>query len=633
MKSNTKLTLDHAHEIAKNKKGKCSSVKYVNVDSKLQWECELGHKWESSLYNVRKLGTWCHYCVGFARLDLGEMQQLAKKSKGKCLSTVYINSDTKLTWECEFEHQWEASPNSIKNTNSWCPECSGKKKLTIEKMQEIAKDRGGKCLSIQYVNNKTKLHWECEKGHNWHSSPTSVITGKTWCPVCAANIKATLELMRELAKSRNGQCLSSEYVNARAKLTWKCERGHEWDALPNDIKQGKWCPTCFKSKRKGESAVRNFFEKIFYKKFPSLRPLWLMFEGRRLELDGYCEELKIAFEYQGIYHFNEAAYWYSDKSMSFERRQLIDDYKRKTCAKNKVLLLEINELNPRNTPERWKDDIKDILISKGIEIPLKYDDVPFGAVEYHSSNSYIAKANEVANLRGGICHSKTILYKAQIVQWECKAGHTWSASLVQIISKNTWCPECAGRKKLSIHQMQELAKNRGGKCLSEEYVNAQTDLLWECDKGHTWYASPSSVKNNGTWCFTCRGSEKLTIEQMQGLAKLRNGKCLSVEYVNAQTNLLWECSAGHTWHASPSSIKNNDSWCPVCAGSRRLTIEQMQELAKMRGGKCLSIHYVNAKTKLHWECHKGHQWFATMDKIKYAERWCKECKSLNARKD
>jgi len=32
-------------------------------------------------------------------------------------------------------------------------------------MQQVAKKRGGKCLSEKYVNAKTKLEWECRKGH------------------------------------------------------------------------------------------------------------------------------------------------------------------------------------------------------------------------------------------------------------------------------------------------------------------------------------------------------------------------------------------------------------------------------------------------------------------------------------
>ncbi|CZH11661.1 Uncharacterised protein [Legionella pneumophila] len=623
---NQKLTLHHAQEVAKNKNGKCLSEKYKNVDTKLKWECEFGHQWEATLYNVRKIGSWCPECAGVAKLTLDEMKQLAERKKGKCLSNAYINSDSKLTWECEFGHQWDALPNSIKNKKSWCPECAERKKLTISQMKELAISKGGKCLSASYKNNRSKLKWECEFGHQWNASPSSILNGNSWCPDCAGNVKQTIEAMRELARNRNGECLSVEYTNSHSKLTWQCHLGHQWEATPSDIKNGKWCRHCYKSKRKGENAIRCFFEKIFNKKFPSSRPLWLMYEGGRLELDGYCEELQIAFEYQGQYHFDKTAYWYPDKSISFERRQLIDEYKRKTCEENKVLLIEINELNPRSNPDKWKDTIKRILISKDIAIPSNYDAIPFGAVEYHSSGNYTQEAYEIAKLNLGMCHSENILYKEQLVEWECHLGHRWSASLSQVILRNTWCPSCARRKKLTIKQMQALAKLKGGKCLSTEYINARTELLWECSEGHRWLAIPSSIKNNDSWCLECSGSKKLTIDNMKELAKKRNGECLSDQYNGNKVNLIWKCNLGHIWQATPSSIKNRGAWCPVCGGSNKLTIEQMQELAKLKGGKCLSTVYVNARTKLLWECSAGHQWLAIPDKIKNIGRWCKECK-------
>ncbi|PKM92484.1 MAG: hypothetical protein CVU81_00175, partial [Euryarchaeota archaeon HGW-Euryarchaeota-1] len=42
------------------------------------------------------------------------------------------------------------------------------------------------------------------------------------------------------------------------------------------------------------------------------------------------------------------------------------------------------------------------------------------------------------------------------------------------------------------------------------------------------------------------------------------GKCLSTKYINANTKLKWQCKEGHRWEAIPSSIKKG-SWCPVCA--------------------------------------------------------------------
>ena len=87
----------------------------------------------------------------------------------------------------------------------------------------------------------------------------------------------------------------------------------------------------------------------------------------------------------------------------------------------------------------------------------------------------------------------------------------------------------------------------------------------------------------GTWCPFCSGSV-VTIHDMRLLAKKKNGKCLSSQYINSDTKLLWECHDGHQWKATPSSIKRG-TWCPICNSK---TIEDMKELAASFGGKCLS---------------------------------------------
>lgn len=56
---------------------------------------------------------------------------------------------------------------------------------------------------------------------------------------------------------------------------------------------------------------------------------------------------------------------------------------------------------------------------------------------------------------------------------------------------------------------------------------------------------------------------KCTIEEMRNIANSRQGKCLSTTYTNARTNILWKCSDGHTWAATPDNVKRG-TWCPYC---------------------------------------------------------------------
>ena len=179
-------------------------------------------------------------------------------------------------------------------------------------------------------------------------------------------------------------------------------------------------------------------------------------------------------------------------------------------------------------------------------------------------------------------------------------------------------------RKLTIEEMRQLASQRDGKCLSTVYEASYVDLEWECKNGHRWFAPPKSVKQ-GYWCNQCVvNSRKKSIEDMHVLAKKKGGKCLSTQYVNSGTHLLWECRKGHQWCAIPHAI-NGGTWCPFCAHVRPHTLEDLRELAKTRDGQCLATEYVNSKTKVLWQCNQGHQWWAVFGSIKHQKTWCPIC--------
>ena len=121
-------------------------------------------------------------------------------------------------------------------------------------MQKIAESRGGKCLSKEYVNSKTKLDWECSKGHRWSATPGDIKVGKM-CAICRRQEgfdkqRLTIEEMHKIAQSRGGKCLSKKYVNTKTKLDWECSEGHRWSAVPESIKSGTWCRLCFIKRKK-----------------------------------------------------------------------------------------------------------------------------------------------------------------------------------------------------------------------------------------------------------------------------------------------------------------------------------------------------------------------------------------------
>ena len=244
-------TIEDMQDIAEERGGECLSKEYVNYRTKLKWKCKEGHVWEAVPSRIK--GDWCPFCTPQVKLTIKDMQNIAKVRSGECLSKEFAGYQTKLKWRCKEGHEWEATPHNIKNQGTWCPICAGNLKLTIEDMQKLAISKGGECLSKKYVNSQSKLRWRCKEGHMWEARPKNIKYGR-WCPICG-NIKQAnarrlgIEKMQDIAKARDGECLSKDYINVQTKLRWRCKEGHEWEAIPTNIKNGSWCPICARKRR------------------------------------------------------------------------------------------------------------------------------------------------------------------------------------------------------------------------------------------------------------------------------------------------------------------------------------------------------------------------------------------------
>jgi hypothetical protein len=121
---------------------------------------------------------------------------------------------------------------------------------------------------------------------------------------------------------------------------------------------------------------------------------------------------------------------------------------------------------------------------------------------------------------------------------------------------------------------------------------------------------------------------KLTLDEIRADAARRGGKLLTETYVDSLTLMDWECAQGHRWRAVAHSIRQGH-WCKRCADEKlRHSVAALHAIAAERGGKCLAGNYSNSQTKLDWQCKSGHQWLATFNAIKQGS-WCPECRAAS----
>ena len=86
------------------------------------------------------------------------------------------------------------------------------------------------------------------------------------------------------------------------------------------------------------------------KQFTKIRPDWL----NKLELDGYNDELKLAFEYQGKQHTHFIPHYHRRGESDFIDQVARDTLKRQLCKKNGIQVIEVPYTYDFLNPYRMK---------------------------------------------------------------------------------------------------------------------------------------------------------------------------------------------------------------------------------------------------------------------------------------
>lgn len=417
-------------------------------------------------------------------------KKYAKSHNGEFIELIRKNYRTFAKWKCHNGHEWEARiDNMVKDC--WCIDCQ---RFNPEELYKIIEEKGGKLLSFEWENVQSVIKIQCENGHIWETKINNVKNTKRWCKQCQY---LTIEEMQEIAKQRGGKCLSENYINRKTKLLWECRYGHQWKAVPFSIKNGSWCPNCNEST--GEVLSREIFNYLFEKPFIKVRPKWLTTERNgRMELDGYCKELKIAFEYNGAQHYKFISQFHSEEQ-TFELQKQKDEERRIKCQNQGIILIEIPYTV--KTSDLYSYIYKEC---KNRQLPIikHEDDFDISQLEnyYNQNQSKIEECKRMARERQGECLSEIYINNLSLLKWKCDKGHIFETTF-SVIQQGSWCKYC-NLNKPTIDDVQEYAKENNGICLSSEYKDNNTLMNWECKNGHKFQARLRSLKfrKRNRWC-------------------------------------------------------------------------------------------------------------------------------------
>jgi len=347
----------------------------------------------------------------------------------------------------------------------WCWQCY---KLDVQHADDAANKLGGTFLEVAYINTGTKYHWRCALGHVFRATYNNVVKGH-WCPTCR---KIPIEYFQDLASSKGGRCLSDSLTTVTDTLRFSCAENHEWDAVAANVRYGSWCPKC--QEAVCERTCRKVMEHVYDRAFPKAHPTWLRSRaGTQLELDGYCEDLGVAFEYNGAQHYEFVPFWHKTLNRLHEQQKRDADTIR-ACDSNGVTLLVIPYTVPYAQLGSW---IIEHAPRLSTEMPTSVD---YEQLDLQGCGR--DKLNEALRLALLLDPEAVLLSDIYVdgetpVRFRCGSGHEIKQT-TRGLRDGRFCALCSRLKK-AYQQISEFTRHTGWELVSA-YTRNKDVVEWRC---------------------------------------------------------------------------------------------------------------------------------------------------------
>lgn len=236
-----------------------------------------------------------------------------------------------------------------------------------------------------------------------------------------------------------------------------------------------------------------------------------------------------------------------------------------------------------------------------------------------------------ADPKDGFTHAVTSNKK---VRWRCEHGHEWVAPVSRLTVQGSRCPYCSGR--YSILGENDLATLRPD--LAEQLVDkslatvlkptSATRVLWRCEYGHEWEATPYDRTGKGSGCPYCvgryisEGENDLAMVAPEYAATLANPELAKTVGRHSDVKLEWVCqrNSRHRWMATPGNrlASSVDAGCPICdckkivPGENDLATTHPEIAVELVDQSLATQLSAGSGRRVRWCCSKGHEWETTV---------------------
>lgn len=256
------------------------------------WRCqEFGHAWETTVKSVA-LGSRCQYCSGRRVLpgfnDFETYHPDRAKNwhptKNSTTPRNHTKSSSFSAWfQCDEGHEFQKSLNDV-HSGKWCKYCAKKGILPgyndlFTVRPDLAEIWHPTLNSVDPntlgVGSRVSAVWMCSRNdHNWTAQINNVTSGQG-CAVCAGQqVWPGFNDFKSNFPEEAGNWSAKNTVNpeniakkSSKKYWFTCDLGHDFEASPTKIADGRWCKYC-----SGKSVLVGFND--LFTTDPELQDIW-----------------------------------------------------------------------------------------------------------------------------------------------------------------------------------------------------------------------------------------------------------------------------------------------------------------------------------------------------------------------
>jgi len=239
---------------------------------------------------------------------------------------------------------------------------------------------------------------------------------------------------------------------------------------------------------------------------------------------------------------------------------------------------------------------------------------------------YYRKVLDLAKARGYKCLSKEYVSSIAYMKFQCSNGHNIKVKPSYFINNDYECPKCkkAKRKIEKIKEIRKKAREFGWRCLTTYYTT--NPMKFKCGCGRIVMLTAQSLFLKKTkFCNACRREHQKNeyLKKFKANLELKGGKIVG-EYKCSHTSVKIQCADGHVFSVIPTSVVHDNSWCPECR-KKEINKEKMVRAAKVAANNGgLCFSRDFEDGNLLWKCRNGHVFNRPYEHV-LRGLWCYEC--------